>query len=171
MKYSGHIPVRPAISRPKFAPALWLGSGKGKDSEPGAARDSIGTEAGVPAQVLIVEDELLAAWHVEAIIQDLGHVVCGIEARGEDAVRAAAELAPDIVFMDVNLGTGFDGIEAARRIRTSTPIAVVFVTAYGDTTTREKIAAAVPGALILQKPVSPNDIRMAISAQLKAAKN
>ena len=120
------------------------------------------------AQVLIVEDELLAAWHVESILQDLGHVVCGIAAKGEEAVRLAAELAPDIIFMDVNLGSGLDGIEAAKRIREASPVPVVFVTAYVDAATRQRITTAVPDARVLSKPVSPATVRVAIASQLKA---
>jgi CheY-like chemotaxis protein len=121
--------------------------------------------------VLIVEDELLAAWHVETLVQDLGHVVCGIAARGDEAVQAAANLAPDIVFMDVNLGSGIDGVEAARRIRSVKLVPVVFVTAYSDATTRQRIASAVPEAPILTKPVSPEAVRRVMSGRLKPAGN
>jgi hypothetical protein len=64
-------------------------------------------------------------------VQELGHAVCGIAARSEEAVQAAAELAPDIIFMDVNLGSGPDGVETAKRIRATTlvPVSLSLLTA------------------------------------------
>jgi CheY-like chemotaxis protein len=46
-----------------------------------------------------------------------------------------------------------NGIEAAEGIRQSHAARVVFVSAYGDPETREKVQQAVPGATILTKPV------------------
>ncbi len=44
-----------------------------------------------------------------------GFEVVGEAETGEDSVRMAGELAPDLVLMDVNL-PGIDGLEATRRI-------------------------------------------------------
>ncbi|RYP85731.1 response regulator [Nocardioides guangzhouensis] len=44
-----------------------------------------------------------------------GFVVVGSATTGEESLTAVAELAPDLVLMDVNL-PGIDGIEATRRL-------------------------------------------------------
>ena len=69
--------------------------------------------------------------------------------RGEDAVetiRAAYEAGESfpVVFLDVRMPPGIDGIEAAARIRAIDPeVNIVIVTGYSDTPLRE-IAARVP---------------------------
>lgn len=45
-----------------------------------------------------------------------GFEVVGEAADGESAIARAAELEPDAVLLDVQLGDGIDGFEAARRI-------------------------------------------------------
>src|SRR5688572_25677375 len=81
--------------------AVGLAGGDGAGPVSQASREAAETGSRPAAQVLIVEDELLTAWHVEMIVHDLGFSVCGIAARGEEAVKAAAELEPDIILMDV----------------------------------------------------------------------
>jgi CheY-like chemotaxis protein len=113
-------------------------------------------------RILIVEDTLLVAWHLESLLRELNFEVCGLAANGEDAIEQATESAPNVLLMDVNLGKGIDGIEAARRIRQSRNSAVIFITAYSDAANLERIERAFPGAPILTKPVTPEHLRAAI---------
>jgi CheY-like chemotaxis protein len=117
--------------------------------------------------VLIVEDELFVAWHIEDLVQSLDHYVCGLTARGEEALEAARSLLPDLVLMDINLGGEIDGVETARRIREVEHIPIVFITAYSDSGTAERARRAVPSAIILHKPVTAQALRRAIGAVLK----
>ena len=58
---------------------------------------------------------------------------------------------PDIVLMDVNLEGGREGIEAGKWLREVCDIPVVFVTAYTDHDTVERIHKQVPGAPVIAK--------------------
>lgn len=59
--------------------------------------------------------------------------VAGSCGNGEDALKMAMELAPDIVLMDLNLGSGArDGVLAARQIRLRTDAKVIFLSVYDD---------------------------------------
>jgi len=83
-----------------------------------AARSSatLDLEIQMPVRVLIVDDQepfRLAARMVVDVTE--GFDVVGEAETGEDAVTMAADLAPDLVLMDVNL-PGIDGLEATRRI-------------------------------------------------------
>ena len=53
---------------------------------------------------------------------------------------------PDIVLVDVYLGGAREGIETARWLRDMCDASVVFVTAYTDDATLERIREVVPGS-------------------------
>lgn len=115
-------------------------------------------------RALIVEDELLVAWHLEALFGDLGHEVCAVAAHVDAAMSDFADFQPDLVFMDVNLGSGPNGLEVARRLRSMRMVPIVFVTAYTDAKTRSEMAEAAVGSVVLGKPVSPGELAQAVEA-------
>jgi CheY-like chemotaxis protein len=104
-------------------------------------------------RALIVEDESLFAMSLAVDMQALGFTTCDIAANGQDAFLKVMEDAPDIVLMDVNLEGGREGIEAARWLREVCDIPVVFVTAYTDPDTVERIHEQVPDAPVIAKPL------------------
>ena len=80
-----------------------------------------------PVRVLIVDDQepfrLAARMVVEATD---GFDVVGEAETGEDSVRMARELAPDLVLMDVNL-PGINGLDATRQILDGSDAVVVLL--------------------------------------------
>ena len=86
-----------------------------------------------PIRVLIVDDHALFRRGLELVLAvepDLE--VVGEAADGIEAIDMAAELAPDVVLMDVRM-PGVGGIEATRRIRTEQPMTkVVMLTVSED---------------------------------------
>jgi CheY-like chemotaxis protein len=122
---------------------------------------------GRPPRVLIVEDELLVAWHLESLARDQSLEVCGLVPDGDGAIEQADDLDVDMILMDIRLAGRMDGIEAARRIRQHRATPIIFITAHGDPTTRAHIEQVTPGAPVLSKPVSAEKLRDAISSVLK----
>ena len=104
-------------------------------------------------RALIVEDETLFAMGLAEDMHALGFATCDLAATGQDAFLKAMEDQPDIVLMDVNLEGGREGIEAARWLREVCDIPVIFVTAYTDPDTVQRIHEQVPGAPVLAKPL------------------
>ena len=142
-------------SSPKVPPAAAAGPmGHSADRSVGVLR------------VLIVEDESIIAWALESLVQDLGHEVVAVAASGEAGIAAAAEHRPELILMDINLGRGLDGIESAERIQAGGAVPVIFVSAYGDESTRARIHTCVPGAPLLTKPVSARAILQAVEEVL-----
>jgi DNA-binding NarL/FixJ family response regulator len=84
-------------------------------------------------------------------MQALGFDTCDVAANAQDAFLQAMENLPDIVLMDVNLEGGREGIEAARSLREVGDVPVVFITAYTDPDTIERIHEQVPEAPVIAK--------------------
>ena len=89
-------------------------------------------------RVLIVEDELLVAWHLESLAREQNLEVCGLVPDGDGAIEQAVDLDVDLILMDIRLAGRMDGIEAARRIREQRDTPIIFITAHGDPATRAR---------------------------------
>jgi signal transduction histidine kinase/CheY-like chemotaxis protein len=73
------------------------------------------------ARVLVVEDHPVTREAIDLMLRrEPGISVAGVAVDGLEAVRKAAELAPDVVIMDLNL-PGIDGVEATRAIVEKSP--------------------------------------------------
>ena len=141
---------------------LWCsGPPSQPDGAPGAA-GSLDGDKTPPLRVLIVEDEVMIAMTLEAMVEDFGHEVCGVASTGEEGVRQALATKPDVILMDINLGAGIDGIEAARQARQTLNARLVFVTAYSDSGTLARVRKAIPDAAVVNKPFDSDGLRSAI---------
>ena len=118
-------------------------------------------------RVLIVEDELLVAWHLESLARDEHLEVCALVPDGEGAIEQATDLDVDLILMDIRLAGHMDGIEAARLIREQRDTPIIFITAHGDSATCAKIEQLIPGAPVLAKPITADRLRDALATVAK----
>jgi len=117
-------------------------------------------------RALIVDDEFLIAFDLEASMRELGFDACTVASNERDAMELAMSNPPDVVVMDVYLGGARAGIEAGRWLREVCGVPVVFVTAHSDDGTLERIHNIVPGAPVLSKPVYRENLARAVSGAI-----
>ncbi len=86
-----------------------------------------------PITILLADDHTLVREGTREVLERYPDLeVVGEAADGEEAVRLACQLQPDIVLMDIGM-PGVNGIEATRRIKARCPqVAVLVLTAYDD---------------------------------------
>lgn len=115
-----------------------------------------------PLRVLIAEDETIIRLDLRGLLERHGLRVCGEARTGEEAVRLARELTPDVAILDLRMPE-LDGIEAARRIYGERPLPIVMLTAYAD---RHSIDRALEAGVFtyLVKPFRETDVVPAVRA-------
>jgi len=91
------------------------------------------------ARILIVDDERISVLLTRRLVARLGHEVAGAVSTGEDAVNQARELRPDIILMDIGLKGEMDGIEAATEINSIYDTPIIYMTAYTDSGTKQRM--------------------------------
>ena len=86
---------------------------------------------------------------------------------GQEAIEMAEKAKEEgepylLIFMDVRMPPGIDGVQAISRIRESNPdIGIIICTAYSDYDMDEieRLLGSLDNILYLKKPFKPNDIR------------
>jgi two-component system LytT family response regulator len=110
-----------------------------------------------PLRVVIVDDEELARRGLRRDLREIGGIdVVGECADGFEAVKAAADLKPDLMLLDIRMPR-LDGFEVLSLLDPG--IAVVFVTAHDD---RAVQAFEVNAVDYVMKPVDPERLARAV---------
>jgi CheY-like chemotaxis protein len=113
--------------------------------------------------ILIVDDDNLVRLGIRMALEDAGFRNLQVAKTGPTAIRMASRHHPAVVLMDVRLGTGMDGVEAAQQIRQKYPCDVIFLTGSNETATRLRIEAATPAG-VLVKPILPQHLIEALQS-------
>ena len=111
----------------------------------------------------IIEDDYLIAQSLQDMLEDLGFNKFSF-ARSEDAAVFGANRPDfDLITADVRLLPG-DGVNAVEKIVLERNIPVLFITAY-----REELEERKPEAVVVQKPVKPNELANAVCRLLSSS--
>jgi len=114
--------------------------------------------------VLYVEDEPLIRELSVRSLEDAGfEVVVAVEGRA--ALNALKDAVPfSVVITDINLGSGPDGWEVAKRAReVSGALPVIYVTGAGG---HDWQAKGVPDSIMIGKPFNPDQLVAAVGSLL-----
>ncbi|WP_317231809.1 response regulator transcription factor [Clavibacter capsici] len=113
---------------------------------------------------LVIEDDGDIRQLLEVVLRQGGFEVHSAGTATE-GVRLAAEVAPDVITLDVGL-PDFDGFEAARRIRLTSDAYIVMLTAQGEEVdTLLGLEAGADDYVV--KPFRPRELRARISAMMR----
>jgi CheY-like chemotaxis protein len=99
------------------------------------------------------------------VLKDMGYDVPAIASSGEEAIKKAEEIKPDLVLMNIGLKGDMEGIDAAAHIHNRFNIPIVYVTAYMDEKRLERAKVTEPFSYII-KPFEDKELSSTIEKAL-----
>lgn len=118
--------------------------------------------------ILIVEDEATILLLAQGVVEGAGNSTLTAGNGIQALALLDAETAIDLVFTDIALGDGPDGLEVATAARAKWPqLPVIY--ASGQTVTDGLQALMVEGSIFLKKPYSPEALQEAVEKALSKA--
>lgn len=121
--------------------------------------------AGMWLRCLIVDDNPRFGEEARSLLEYEGVSVVGVAASGDEALRLAQALAPDLALVDISLGEE-SGFDVARRIVDNSkadPPAIIFVSTYDRREFTGGIAASPALGFIAKTELSAERIRALLS--------
>jgi DNA-binding NarL/FixJ family response regulator len=115
--------------------------------------------------ILIIEDEMLVAESISAILEDEGYMIAGIADHAEAAVAAFNQSRPDLVICDIHLKKGVTGIEISKTLAGIRRVPFIYLTAYADNATLQQALKTEFDAYLL-KPVIQVQLIVAVHLAL-----
>ncbi len=118
------------------------------------------------ARVLVVDDDPTVREVVVSYLRAAKHDVAEA-GDGETALVAMRDVAADLIVLDLML-PGIDGLEVCRRLRKSTDVPIIMLTALGSETDRV-VGLEVGADDYLTKPFSPRELVLRVESVLRRA--
>ena len=117
------------------------------------------------ARIVIAEDEAIIRMDLREMLEEEGYEVVGEAADGDEAIRLAEQLRPDLVILDIVMPET-DGLTAAEHIVEQELAAVLILTAFSH---RDKVARATRAGVMayLVKPFDKADLVPAIEVAVQ----
>jgi DNA-binding response OmpR family regulator len=118
-------------------------------------------------RVLVVDDDpTVAEVVVRYLVRDGHDVECVRD--GPTALRRAVDAPPDLIVLDLML-PGMDGLEVCRRLRATSTVPIVMLTALGAET--DRLVGLETGADdYVTKPFSPRELALRVRSVLRRAR-
>lgn len=118
-------------------------------------------ESSTPIRVMLVDDQRLIREGIGSLLSiQPGLEIVGKAVNGQDAIRLATELQPDVILMDIRMPE-MDGIEATRQVRQVVTCQILMLTTFDD---EEYIVKALQAGAVgyLLKDLPAADLAQAI---------
>ena len=110
---------------------------------------------------LIVDDSPRFLEAARGLLEREGIVVVAVATNGADAIRRAAELGPDVILVDIDLGgqSGFDVVRRLTREADLAPPAVILISTHAEEDYADLIAASPAAGFLPKTRLSAGAIR------------
>jgi CheY-like chemotaxis protein len=105
----------------------------------------------------IAEDEGIVAMDLSRCLTDLGYEVVFIEDNGNHVLSSYEKHKPDLLLMDIELKGDINGLNAAKKIKEKYNVKIIFLTAFEDESTLNKISAISSDGFIV-KPFEDEEL-------------
>jgi DNA-binding NarL/FixJ family response regulator len=112
-------------------------------------------------QCLIVDDSPRFLAAARSLLDRQGIAVVGVASTGAEAIERAAELSPDVVLLDIDLG-GESGLELAGRLHRDAslaPLLVILISTHSGEDYADLIASSPAVGFLPKMALSGNAIR------------
>ena len=116
-------------------------------------------------KIMVVEDEAVIAIRLQERLTAMGYHVVGISYSGEEAMKQARRLRPDLVLMDIMIPGEMDGIAVAKWVKAELDIPVIFLTAFSEDKIIERAKQAKPYGYIV-KPFQDRELKASVEIAL-----
>ena len=120
--------------------------------------------------VFIIEDNGINRISLETILEDQNYNITGSFSNAEEAWESLKNISTDIVLIDINLAGDKDGIWLATNIRRHLNLPFIFLTAYGDSKTIERVKKTKPNGYLM-KPFNEPTLLTTIGIAIEEFKN
>jgi CheY-like chemotaxis protein len=114
---------------------------------------------------MVVEDEGIVARDIRNRLTRMGYDVGAVVDSGENALKSALHIRPDLVLMDIMLKGELDGIQTADQLYRQHHIPVVYLTSHADHATVQRAKESQPFGYVM-KPFQELDLRTSIEMAL-----
>ncbi|MEA2468214.1 MAG: hypothetical protein QOJ57_2340 [Thermoleophilaceae bacterium] len=112
----------------------------------------------VDLRAIIVDDSSEFLEAATSLLAREGVAVVGVAGTGSDALERVADLGPQVVLVDIDLG-GESGFEVARRIANLTPASVILISTHSEDDFAELIAESAAAGFISKAELSAQAIQ------------
>jgi CheY-like chemotaxis protein len=117
-------------------------------------------------RIIVVEDEGIVAMDISKCLTALGYDVVFVSDSGEKTLKELENLQADLILMDVELKGNLNGLETTKIIKEKFSIPVVFLTAFEDDATLQRISSLSSDGFLV-KPFEDEQLRRTVESVLK----
>jgi two-component SAPR family response regulator len=111
--------------------------------------------------VLIAENESNTVLDLKTTLEKLGHNVVAVASSGEEAIKGARDLNPDLILINIKLKGEMSGVEAAKKIVTLYKIPIIFLTVFYKNCLNKSLQLP-EDTIVLSKPIKQEHLEYCI---------
>ncbi|TRX02422.1 DNA-binding response regulator [Flavobacterium gawalongense] len=116
--------------------------------------------------ILVLEDEMIVAENIAAIIENIGDFSVQITNNLEEAIQIVSEKNVSLIVSDINLTDNLNGIEIVKCLQQKYWIPVIYLTAYSNEDYIDSALETEPISYLI-KPFTTRQLEVAVNIAMK----